>query len=390
MSPPLLSPSPHGSSPLMPFFPGRTPNKLRKAQSSAALTSAMISSPSMIVPPLRIPKRNASLAVHDSPTLSPGTLAMFPPRSVTLDSPNPSPTSSMPPPSTIPRTNRSTTQDSNPPSARRQDSVDTVASLSSDQRVMSPIPSGSSLGHNSSLRNKMSLPSLRSKSVQIQRTPEDAEQDSEMVHAGNVEFELIRPSIAQVASDRTSEESAVTGRDVAALDGRPFAGFLRPDSPAISMASGASSLPRSPIGEAPVIKNKPTEAETSMDAHRQRELKWMSLISQVPASQAKKTKKVKKLLMEGVPSSVRYLVWAHLTDSKARGMPGIYAQLGKRERVPMFEDIERDAQKCYPDQPQLHTAQGTLVAILQAYLTMVPDIQYETGVLRSLALVLGF
>lgn len=87
--------------------------------------------------------------------------------------------------------------------------------------------------------------------------------------------------------------------------------------------------------------------------------------------------------MEGVPSSVRYLVWAHLTDSKARGMPGLYAQLGKRGKVPAFSDIERDAQRCYSDQPQLHSAQGTLPSLLQAYLTMVPDIQYETGKLYS-------
>jgi TBC1 domain family member 10 len=66
-----------------------------------------------------------------------------------------------------------------------------------------------------------------------------------------------------------------------------------------------------------------------MDAHRQRELKWMSLISSFPAAQARKNKKVKRLLMEGVPSSVRYLVWARLIDSKARAMLGLYSQLAK-------------------------------------------------------------
>ncbi|KZP21794.1 RabGAP/TBC [Athelia psychrophila] len=151
------------------------------------------------------------------------------------------------------------------------------------------------------------------------------------------------------------------------------------------MASGQNSVPRSPIGEPPpIIRGKPGEPD-SIEAHRTRELKWMSLISQVPASQARKNKKIKKLIMEGVPSSVRYLVWAHLTDSKARGMPGIYVQLGKRERVQAFQAIERDAQKCYPDQPQLQTSQGTLVALLQSYLTMVPDIHYETAGLAYIA-----
>ncbi|KDQ23018.1 hypothetical protein PLEOSDRAFT_12439, partial [Pleurotus ostreatus PC15] len=50
-----------------------------------------------------------------------------------------------------------------------------------------------------------------------------------------------------------------------------------------------------------------------MEGHRQRELRWIALMSSVPASQARKSKKVKKLLIEGVPSSVRYLVWIHLT-----------------------------------------------------------------------------
>lgn len=199
-----------------------------------------------------------------------------------------------------------------------------------------------------------------------------------MVEAENIEFELIRPSMPQV-SRRSSEDSAVIPREPASLqlDGR-FTSHLRADSPAVSSISGASSVPRSPIGE-PFKPSKTSDAESSMDAHRQRELKWMSLISAVPAAQARKNKKVKKLLMEGVPSSVRYLVWAHLMDSKARGMPGLYSQLGKRGKVPAFNNIEHDAQICYPGHPQLHTAQGTLVALLQSYLTMVPDIQYETG-----------
>ncbi|EGO22770.1 hypothetical protein SERLADRAFT_393376, partial [Serpula lacrymans var. lacrymans S7.9] len=73
-----------------------------------------------------------------------------------------------------------------------------------------------------------------------------------------------------------------------------------------------------------------------MDAHRHRELKWMALLPTTPPAQARKSKKVRRLLIEGVPSSVRYLVWCHLTDSKARALPNVYSQLGKRGRVPVF------------------------------------------------------
>jgi hypothetical protein len=276
---------------------------------------------------------------------------------------------------------------------RRKGSVGTVSSQDSDPRVASPPPlngGGSGVTRSTSLRKKLSLPSLRSKSIQIQRPDESVNNnlsshnnngpDSEMVQEENVEFELVRPIIPQ-APDRASEDSAFTAREHASmqLEGRPYiTSHLRADSPAVSIVSGAGSLPRSPTVDS-LKTAKSSDAETSMDAHRQRELKWMSLISSVPAAQARKNKKVKKLLMEGVPSSVRYLVWAHLMDSKARAMPGLYSQLGKRGKVPAFHDIERDTQICYPDQPQLHTAQGTLVALLQSYLTMVPDIQYETG-----------
>ncbi|KAF8055637.1 rab-GTPase-TBC domain-containing protein [Lyophyllum atratum] len=116
-----------------------------------------------------------------------------------------------------------------------------------------------------------------------------------------------------------------------------------------------------------------------MDAHRQRELKWMSVMGSVPPAQSKKTKKVKKLLFDGVPSSVRYLVWNHLTDGKARCVPGVYTQLGGRERVPALMEVERDVQRCFVDHPQLQSTQGPVLSLLQAYLTMVPDIQYTTG-----------
>lgn len=66
-------------------------------------------------------------------------------------------------------------------------------------------------------------------------------------------------------------------------------------------------------------------------------------------------------------------------DGKARNVAGVYTQLGQRARVPAFSDIERDVRKCFADQPQLSATQGPVLSILQAYLTMVPDIQYSTG-----------
>ena len=192
----------------------------------------------------------------------------------------------------------------------------------------------------------------------------------------DMDFELVKPSMPQVTG-RASQDSTLTSRDVDM--GKQEASPILGDA-----ASMHSSAPRSPL--VPTHAAASTESAESIDAHRQRELKWMGLFPTVPPSLARKNKKVRKLLQEGVPSSVRYLVWCHLTDSKARALPGVYSKLGKRPRVPVFAEIEKDVAEGFPDQPQLHTARGPLVSLLQAYLCMVPDIQYNSGNVLSMFL----
>ncbi|KAF7359280.1 Rab-GAP TBC domain-containing protein [Mycena sanguinolenta] len=187
-------------------------------------------------------------------------------------------------------------------------------SLDNDSlRVVSPSPGG-----RESLRSKLSLPNLRRNQSRT-----SLQQDNETVQVEDMDFELVRPNLAQFqqASGRSSEDSSFGARD-ASVDGRNSnigEAMRRTDSPAMSVLSGQTPWSSS--------------SETSIDAHRQRELKWVSLMGVVPPAQAKKNKKVKKLLMDGsVPSSVRFLVWSHLTDGKAKAIPGVYAQLGKRAR----------------------------------------------------------
>ncbi|KAF8436253.1 rab-GTPase-TBC domain-containing protein [Boletus edulis BED1] len=193
--------------------------------------------------------------------------------------------------------------------------------------------------------------------------------ENETVQVQDMDFELVKPSLPPVTG-RASQDSTLTSRE---------GDSAKPDvSPILcDGASMYSSAPRSPL--APTHAAASTESAESIDAHRQRELKWMAVFPTVPPSQARKNKKVRKLLQDGVPSSVRYLVWCHLTDSKTRALPGVYAKLGKRPHVPVFAEIEKDAEQSFPEQPQLHTAQGPLVSLLQAYLSMVPDIQYNSG-----------
>jgi hypothetical protein len=129
----------------------------------------------------------------------------------------------------------------------------------------------------------------------------------------------------------------------------------------------------------PPISPVVSSVGAAVEAHRARELKWISVMSTTPPSYARKNKKIRKLLQEGVPASVRYQVWAHLTDSKAKRIEGLYAQLGEREKVPAFAEIQRDAQACFGGDSRLSLPNGPLVSLLQAYLKMVPDIQYSKG-----------
>ncbi|KAJ7221748.1 RabGAP/TBC [Mycena pura] len=184
-----------------------------------------------------------------------------------------------------------------------------------------------------------------------------------------MDFELIRPNLAQLqqASGRSSEDSSLGIRE-ASGDGRSSNigdAHRSTDSPALSVSSNQATW---------------SSSDVSIDAHRQRELKWMTLMGAVPPAQAKKNKKVRKLLMDGsVPSSVRFLVWSHLTDGKAKAKPGVYTHFGQRARVAAQNDIERDVQRCFSNHPHLQSNRSSLVTLLQAYLTMVPDVQYSKG-----------
>lgn len=139
-------------------------------------------------------------------------------------------------------------------------------------------------------------------------------------------------------------------------------------------------MPNNNLLSEPAHAPKAPANKNGVEAHRNRELKWLNAISSTPPSQARKSKKFKKLVYEGVPGSVRYQVWAHLTDSKAKRIEGLYTQLGKRGDVTVKDMIVADAKSCFANaRGRLGEADGPVVSLLQAYLTMVPDIQYHRG-----------
>ncbi|KAI9059860.1 hypothetical protein FKP32DRAFT_1579071 [Trametes sanguinea] len=245
-------------------------------------------------------------------------------------------------------------------------SVDTQRSDSTPPIVTSPAESatesGSVLGLKITKRNRPQMPPLRlvtskDSSSHDPRSPtlsvntmntstSDYLGDQETVQVQDMDFELVKPNIP-ASPFAGSVESLPIPSPIRAD------GFLRADSPAMSSASGSSL--RHPGEWSPNDLRSPKE----------------------------NSEKIRKLVLEGVPASVRYQVWATLTDSKGKRMEGLYQRLAQREKVPAFADIERDIQQCFIEHPQLQD--GSLAKLLQAYLTMVPDVHYSKG----LALIAG-
>ncbi|KIP02681.1 hypothetical protein PHLGIDRAFT_78784 [Phlebiopsis gigantea 11061_1 CR5-6] len=205
-------------------------------------------------------------------------------------------------------------------------------------------------------------------------TPIDT--DKPKVQVKDVDFELVKPTVHHLAIIDEDPGASSLPDSIP-----PEGGLLRASSPAFSIVSGLSARKAPPASKNDVRPSAGSEASATaqqeVEAHRQRELRWISMISSVPAAQARKNKKVRRLLWEGVPASVRYLVWAHLTDSKAKRTDNVYYKLIQRDPVPAVTAIERDLRRVFPEEGQLHD--GSLVNVLQAYLTMVPDTHYSRG-----------
>ncbi|KAG6826478.1 hypothetical protein H0H92_015651 [Tricholoma furcatifolium] len=282
------------------------------------------------------------------------------------------------------------------PDVKNRPSVDAdSASIHSSRSNVASPPPPANITRQNSLRTKLSLPNLNLRRNHNKHeensvlTPISPTTEADMLQVQDMDFELVRPNFSHFQGvPRSSEDSGVMGRDMS-VDARQDGSFLRTGSPSLSpnpprsptvVSDGGSSVWQ-PIKAS--ARGAGTDSETSsasnMDAHRQRETKWMAVLGSVQPSQSRKSKKVKKLVFDGVPSSVRYLVWSMLTDGKARCVPGVYTQLGGRGRVAASSDVERDVQRCFADHPQLQRTEGPVLSLLQAYLTMVPDVRYVTG-----------
>lgn len=273
-----------------------------------------------------------------------------------------------------------------PPTAALSTEVDSDREIRSD--LSTPLlsngsTSSSPIVRNVSLRSKLSKSGLRTRggrgSEHPPNTPSSTHQDHDeaRVQIQDMEFELIKPMI-KAPDVRGSEDGGVS---VISADDSSTREGGSSDSPILSPSAGSgySAGFSSSVDLYASSSRTPTHSPASMEAHRIREQKWMSLISSSSNSQARKNKRVRKLVLDGVPSSVRGKAWGLITDAKARRMEGLFTQLVKKAPLHFIPLVERDVERCFGDVQHLRDPKGPLASLILAYTAMVPDIRYRTG-----------
>ncbi|RKP10628.1 rab-GTPase-TBC domain-containing protein, partial [Thamnocephalis sphaerospora] len=122
------------------------------------------------------------------------------------------------------------------------------------------------------------------------------------------------------------------------------------------------------------------------------EAKWAAIMNKFQPSSIRKSKKVRRLIKQGIPDSIRGTVWMYLANVDKYRKPGVYAELQDREHLEIHETIERDIQRCYPNHVFFAEAQGegqaTLHNVLKAYAHYNPAVGYCQGMGRLVGLML--
>ncbi|KNC97518.1 uncharacterized protein SPPG_09430 [Spizellomyces punctatus DAOM BR117] len=114
-----------------------------------------------------------------------------------------------------------------------------------------------------------------------------------------------------------------------------------------------------------------------------KEQQWLDLLSHWDKQFAKKRSKIKKLGRSGIPESLRAKAWTALAGSDKLKEPGIYERLLAEGNSPLFEVIERDISRCFPEHSMFAEEGGegqtNLRNVLRAYAVYNPEIGYCQG-----------
>ncbi|KAI8983151.1 rab-GTPase-TBC domain-containing protein [Pilobolus umbonatus] len=144
------------------------------------------------------------------------------------------------------------------------------------------------------------------------------------------------------------------------------------------------------VTKGPVARSQPS-AKT-MREYRENEIKWLSIVSRMDAGTVKKDAKLKKLVRNGIPASVRAKVWQFLAGSNDYRKPNQLQSLLSRPELEIYKVIDRDIERCYPTHIQFMVKDGQgqqdLRSILRAYSQYNQELEYCQGMGRLVGLML--
>ncbi|CAO3638487.1 unnamed protein product [Mucor hiemalis] len=137
---------------------------------------------------------------------------------------------------------------------------------------------------------------------------------------------------------------------------------------------------------------RPSMSPKSMKEYRENELKWLSIVNKLDAGTVKKDAKMKKLVRSGIPASVRSKVWQFLAGSNDYRKQGQFNALVSKQPTKIYEVIEKDIARCYPDHTQFMDKNGQgqkdIGCVLKAYSQYNSQLEYCQGMGRLAGLML--
>ncbi|KAJ2141720.1 hypothetical protein IW136_002180, partial [Coemansia sp. RSA 678] len=135
-----------------------------------------------------------------------------------------------------------------------------------------------------------------------------------------------------------------------------------------------------------------TKRRPQLDVRAASEGKWQTMLQSFDAATLRGSNKVKKLVQAGVPHGARAQFYYVLSGAAKIEQTGEYARLAGQEPLPIYDVIERDVARCYPDHVMFADADGAgqrqLRRILRAYAQYNTDIGYCQGMGRLVGLFL--
>ena len=123
-----------------------------------------------------------------------------------------------------------------------------------------------------------------------------------------------------------------------------------------------------------------------MKQYRELEVKWLSIVSRIGVGSVKKDAKLKKLVRAGIPSSVRSRVWQFLAGANEYRQDGKLSLLQGKSRLSVYDVIDKDIPRCYPDHSLFCDPDGQgqrdLRILLEAYSHYNSELEYCQGMGR--------